>query len=118
MRRITVTASTIGQSNPSQVSEGKPYRYRGDPSWTPGDARYRQNIPAHQLAGGEARAERREKRITEFVAALAELGVTDPWHADNSPFIAAGRKVGVGEKTALSYRTALRQRQPEEATDA
>lgn len=112
MKRIEVTATTMGQSNPSHVAAGKYYKFRGDPDWVPNDARYRETIPAHQLAGGAERAARRERRIDAFAVALAGLGVTDPANAANTAVIAAGRIVGVGEKTAKSYRTALRKRQP------
>jgi hypothetical protein len=104
-RRITVTYSTIGQAGPASVSEGRWYRYNGD--------RPLEAIPERQMAGGAARTERRERRITEFAAALADLGEPDPWKVTNSAVIAAGVQVGVGEKTAMSYRTALRKRQPQ-----
>ncbi len=113
-RRPEVTATTVGQGNPAHVETGGYYKYNKDPDWVPNDPRYRETIPAYRLAGGEARTERREKRILEFAAVLADLGEPDPWHAPNPVVIEAGKRVGVGEKTAMSYRTALRKRHPQQ----
>ena len=104
MRRIEVTYSTMGQSSPASAGEGKWYRYGGTkPLGTTED---------RQLPGCAARTERREKRIAEFAAALADLGEPDPWKVKNPAVIEAGKRVGVGEKTAKGYRTELRKRQP------
>lgn len=112
MRRIEVTYSTMGQSSLASAREGGGYRYQRDPDWTPNDPRYRRDRPARLTAGSEERTARRERRIDEFAAALAGLGEPDPWKAANPAVIAAGVIVGVGEKTAKSYRTALRKRNP------
>jgi hypothetical protein len=83
------------------------YRYGGDkPLRTTED---------RPLPGCEARTERREKRIAEFAAALADLGQPDPWKVKNPVVIEAGERVGVGRKTAMGYRTELRKRQPQGA---
>lgn len=94
---------------------GTSYHYRDDPAWAPGDARYRATAPPEVTAGGAERSARREKRIDEFEVALASLGETDPWRVTRAAAIAAGAIVGVHAKTAMGYRTALRQRQPESA---
>lgn len=105
MRHFTVTASTMGQSSPASVAEGRWYTYRG--------SRPLGDTPPEATAGGAARTARRERRIDAFAAALASLGETDPWHVTRPVVIKAGRMVGVQEKTAMGYRTALRQRQPQ-----
>lgn len=83
------------------------YRYGGDKP-----LRATEDRP---LPGCAARTERRERRIAEFAAALADLGQPDPWKAANPVVIAAGVIVGVSEKTAKGYRTELRKRQPQGA---
>jgi len=106
MRRITVTASTIGQANPSQVSESKPYRYRGDPSWTPGDPRYKEE-PA-RLGRLPGLTEDRAKRLEEFAGYL-DQGLNA---------VQAGRLLGIKPSTARHYERdlrILRQRQRGEA---
>lgn len=110
--RILATPLTSGQVTPGLETISGGYRYQKDPTWTPNDPRYRRDRPALLTAGSEERTARREKRIDEFAAALAELGEPDPWEATKRAVIAAGVIVGVGEKTAKSYRTALRKRQP------
>jgi hypothetical protein len=111
MRRITVTASTIGQANPSQVSESKPYRYRGDPEWVPGDARYKED-PAPGHAAGLTRE--RARRLEEFEKHLDRgLSVNQ-----------AGRELGIKPSTARHYERdlrdlkALRAQQQGETADA
>jgi hypothetical protein len=123
MKRITVTASTIGQSSASPVTLSGGYKYRGDPDWVPGDARYREpGSPANRMAagsGGAVNTERRQERLRGFAAALADLGHPDPVQAPNPAVVEAGERIGVGEKTAKSYRTELKQqRQSGEAHDA
>jgi hypothetical protein len=102
--------TTTGSVTPGFEELRKNYSYGGDKPL--------KDVPACQLAGGAARTERRERRITEFAAVLAGLGVTDPWKVTNSAVIAAGVQVGVGERTAMSYRTALRKRQPQPGESA
>jgi hypothetical protein len=95
VRRITVTASTLGQANPSQVSESKPYRYRGDPEWVPGDARYKEE-PAPGRAAGLT--EDRAKRLEEFAGYL-DQGLNAAQ---------AGRLLGIKPSTARHYERDLR----------
>jgi hypothetical protein len=95
VRRITVTASTIGQANPSQVSESKPYRYNGDPDWTPGDARYKEE-PAPGHAAGLTRE--RAKRLEEFGEYL-DQGLNA---------VQAGRLLGIQPSTARHYERDLK----------
>ena len=109
-----IIGSTMGQSTPATVAEDTgSYHWRKHPDWYPGNPAYRENAAACQLAGAAARTERRERRIAEFAAAIAGLGEPDPWEVTNTAVIAAGRIVGVGEKTAMGYRTELRKRQPQ-----
>jgi len=110
MRRIEVTYSTMGQSNPATVAEGAgSYRYRGDPDWTPGDPRYREQARSGKPDGGPGSAGRKQKRVDDFAAALREQGY-DPWTAPKAAVIKAGRQVGVGEDTARGYRNELKLR--------
>ena len=106
--RIVATPLTSG---PVTGPEEKHYHRFGDPTWTPNDPRYRETIPPSCLAGGAAIASRREQRIAQFKAALAELGYPDPAGAPPAAVIEAGKRAGVGEKTARRYRTMLKQRQ-------
>ena len=103
-RGFQVTASTMGQGNPAHLSEGRWYRYGGSKF---------EDTPPEVTAGGAARTERRERRIDAFADALTCLGQTDPANAPRAAVIEAARRIGVGEKTAMGYRTALRQRQQE-----
>ena len=116
MRRIVVTASTMAEANPSQVTASRPYRWRKKPDWTPNDPRYRENTPAGLVpgSGGAVNTSRRTARLAGFTAALAALGYPDPVNAPDRAVIEAGKRVGVGEKTAKSYRTALKQQRREQ----
>ena len=74
-----------------------------------------EDTPPEVTAGGTARTERRERRIDAFADALTCLGVTDPANAPRTAVIEAAKRIRVSEKTAMGYRTALRQRQQEGA---
>ena len=107
--RIQGTSLTSGPVTAGY--EEKHYHRFGDPTWVPNDVRYREAIPPSHLAGGAVISSRREQRIAQFKAALADLGYPDPAVAPTTAVIKAGRQVGVGDKTAKRYRTMLRQRQ-------
>lgn len=113
MRRITVTASTIGQQNPGQVSRSGGYRYRGDKNWPEDRSAYEQDSTRAKPDGGPGSAERKQKRISDFAAALRDLG-RDPWTSPAAAVAEAGRRVGVGYDTAREYRNELRRRQSRE----
>ena len=81
-----------------------PYVYNGD---KPLHAEKAETM----LAGAAANMARRRGREDRFAAILAELGVTDLRDAPDDAVREAGKRVGVGEKTAKSYRTALKRRQ-------
>ena len=106
MRRAVpdVVYSTIGQSNPSHVTLSRPYRWRGDPTWTPGDPRFREET--RPAPGGVANTTRRHARLERFAAILAHLA-DGPADATDADIREAGKAVGVGEKTAREYRKAL-----------
>jgi hypothetical protein len=113
----------MGQANPYQLGADRAYKYRGDPDWVPGDPRYRDGgdlaAKAAANAGGAVGAVARRKRLLEFTAILATLGEPDPVKAPNTAVIEAGRRIGIGDKTAKGYRTALKkQRLTEEAVPA
>ena len=109
--RIRAIPLTSGPATPGLATISGGYHYHKDPTWVPNDVRYRETIPPSCLAGGAAVASRREQRIAQFKAALAELGYPDPATAPNTAVIKAGIQVGVGDKTARRYRTMLKQRQ-------
>jgi hypothetical protein len=107
---VRATSAGIGQANPSHVDGRKPYRWRGNPGWEPGDPRFREDALIGR-SGAQASTALRQQRLVRFAAALAELGEPDPARAPNPAVIEAGRRVGVGGKTAIGYRTALRKQQ-------
>ena len=99
-----------GGSATSRPSGGN-YQWRQYPDWYPGNPKYTENRPERLLAGAAAHIARRREREDKFAAILAELGVTDLRDAPDDAVREAGKRVGVGEKTAKSYRTALKRRQ-------
>lgn len=110
MRRITVTASTLGQVGESPVTLSKPYRWRGIENWTGGNIpEVLEATPPPFTAGGAAIREIRTARIARFGDILRDLGYPDP-RRDIPPaaVIEAGKRVGVGAKTARKYRAALK----------
>jgi hypothetical protein len=91
VRRIEVTASTMGQANPSAAGEGRFYHYQRDPTWTPNDPRYREE--AARTHGAAVVSAERSARIAEFASYRAEgLSIT-----------AAGQRLGIAPKTARTY---------------
>lgn len=111
-RRLEVTYSTMGQQNPSQVTLSKPYRWQGIEDWEPGDPRFRETVPASRTLGGMARTYGREQRVARFADALAKAGHQAGQDVPLKAVIEAGASVGVGEKTARSYLSQIRKRQP------
>ena len=101
--------STMGVSTPATAGDGhaKPYRYRGDPDWTPGDRRYRDKTT--EPSGGsslhnlKSSASRRE-RLAEFASYL-EQGLTAAQ---------AGKLLKIAPKTARTYWRELKEQQREE----
>ena len=97
---IRATSLTSGSVTPDLESISGGYKYRGDSSWTPGDARFREeNRPA---PGGVANTTRKNARLERFAVILG-----DPDGATDADIREAGKAVGVGEKTAREYRKAL-----------
>ena len=93
----TVTASTIGEGNPSHLTERKNYVFKKRPGW-PADPETRDDKGViHPPKGGaKTRKAQRERMIDEFtVARLDGLSVKD-----------AGERVGVTWKTARKYEEA------------
>jgi hypothetical protein len=90
---VRVISSTMGQSSPASVTgDAGYYHFQRDPSWTPNDPRYRDEIrPAGAAAGRAVKA--KERRFREFCA-----------HRDaGRPVTEAGGFVGVSVATARSY---------------
>lgn len=108
-----MTASTLGHANASHATLSKPYRWRGNPDWEPGHPAYRETTPAPFTAGGAAISSLRAERIARFGDALRDLGYPVSRTAPIAAVIEAGRRVGVGEKTARAYRAALVRQQRE-----
>jgi hypothetical protein len=100
--RIQGTNLTGGSVTPGY--EFKLYVYGGD---KPLHAEKAERL----LAGAAAHIARRRGREDQFAAILTELGVTDLGNAPLAAIIEAGKRVGVGEKTAKSYLAALKRRQ-------
>ena len=96
-----VVYSTMGQSSLSDLALGKPYRYRGDSSWTPGDPRFRESEtrrpgppPGHPNSAGM-----KAERFARFCEARASgASVRD-----------AGTAAGIAEKTARTYEQERKQ---------
>ena len=98
-----VVYSTMGQSSLSDLALGKPYRYRGDSSWTPGDPRFREPEtrrpgppPGHPNSAGM-----KAERFARFSQA----------RADGASIIEAARITGVAIKTARTYERERREQQ-------
>ena len=95
MRRIEVTASTMGQYNPSHVTLSKPYRWRGNPGWEPGHPDYREDIPRSEAAKkANKSAEAKAERFREFTRLREE---------DRLSVTAAARALGIGSTAARQY---------------
>lgn len=100
--RIVATPLTGGSA--TYLPEFKPYVYAGDrPLAT--DALSK----APPGSGADVKMAARRARLELFAAILKELGEPDPVKAPNPACVEAGKRVGVGQKTALSYRTAIKQ---------
>ena len=107
MRRIEVTASTMGQYNPSHVTLSKPYRWRGNPGWEPGHPDFREDVPrATEATKANKSAEAKAERFREFTR-LREQGLS---------VTAAAREVRIGSTAARQYET--ERKQSREAGDA
>ena len=101
MRRITVTASTIGQSNPAELEERVNYRWNGDPAKSEAartGGRPRQ-LPDSLRGSPNARREEKEQRYARFCE-LRKEGADDEKRM--SP-IDAGAEVGVARRAAARY---------------
>src|SRR6185312_16802978 len=68
VRRIEVTYSTMGQSNPAHVAERKDYAWRGDPAKSEAarTARRPRPVPESLRGNPSRRREEKEKRYAEF----------------------------------------------------
>jgi hypothetical protein len=83
------------------------YYYQKDPTWKPNDARYKETVKPPLTSGSASGGSLREGRIASFGEALRDLGYQNPRNASTAAVIEAGKRVGVGEKTARKYRAAL-----------
>ena len=96
---IKAVASTMGRANPSHVTLTKPYRYQGDPDWTPGaphlvETREKPSAGGNGLpAGHRNSSESKAERFAVFCAAM-DAG---------AKYRKAGEAAGVGLKTAQRY---------------
>src|SRR5207244_4434143 len=91
---IEVTASTMGQGNPSHVGEGNWYRWNGDPGKSEAAIGTTSVHP-----GGSQPSPERVKRLEEFARLRDEekLSVAE-----------AGERLGVKATTARTYARELR----------
>src|SRR5690348_7505301 len=85
LRRIEVTYSTMGQSNPAHLAERKDYTWRGDPAKSEAA---RTVARVGKPDGGPGSTSRKQQRLDDFAAALRELGY-DPWTAPKQVVIKA-----------------------------
>ncbi len=92
----SVTASTLGEGNPSHLAERKDYVYKKRPGWPAPEARDDKGKIEPPKGGAVVRKAGRQERLKLFTAARAEgLDVE-----------AAGKRVGVARKTAYRYERA------------
>ena len=100
--RGTVTASTIGEGNPSHLTERSNYRYKGRGEGWPLDPETRDDKGIVQpLTGGAVeRKAGRERRLAIYTAARAR----------GLDIIPAGLEAGVLEKTAYRYEADMKAR--------
>jgi hypothetical protein len=116
VRRIIVTASTLGQSNPAELEGRRNYTWNGDPA----KSEAARTVPyVAKPDGGPGSTARKQARLDGFAAALSEQGY-DVWTATGKAVVEAGRRVGVGYETARGYRNELKRQQIRdgEVTDA
>jgi hypothetical protein len=94
-RRITVTASTLGQANPAEVEGRKPYKWNGDPAKSEAarTAGRPRQVPESLRGSPNARREEREERYARFCE-LRDEGMGK---------IAAGAEVGIERRAAARY---------------
>ncbi len=98
----SITASTIGEGNPSHLTERTNYRYKDRGEGWPLDPETRDDKGEIQpLKGGAVvRKAEREARLKVFIAARARgLGILD-----------AGLEAGVLDKTAYRYERDMKDR--------
>ena len=105
----SVTASTIGEGNPSHLTERKDYAYKGREGW-PLDPATRDDKGVIQppRGGAKTRKAEREKRLAIYIAARTE----------GLDIVPAGERAGVESKTAYRYERDMKDRQQGEARDA
>ena len=110
MPPIKVTASTMGVSTPATVSEDAGtgyYHFKRDPSWKPGDPRYREGEPGTPYRPAAKKTAARAERLARYCALRLE-GKTKA---------EAGDLLGVHESTSRQYEREFRDRQREERRD-
>jgi len=105
-----VVYSTMGQSGPSRLTLGKPYRWRGVEGWTGGDLRFSEPEPRRPgpPPGTRNSAEDKARRFAVFCAAIA----------DGKSVLDAGIAAGIGAETAKKYDRERRKQQQGESRDA
>ncbi len=97
MRRAVpdVIHSTMGQANPGHLTQGKFYKFQGDPEWVPNDPRYREPETRRPgpPPGSPNSTEAKAGRFAAFCAAR-ESGAS---------VLDAGTAAGIAVKTARKY---------------
>lgn len=109
---MRIQANKLAGGPATGLPEFRPYRYGGDKPLASDSSIGR----VAEGSGGDVKMAARQARLERFAAILAELGEPDPVKAPNPVCVEAGKRVGVGEKTAKSYRTALKQQRQREET--
>ena len=108
MRHVEVTASTLGRANPAAPDRAKPYRWRGNADWYPGNPAYAEEPAGHEISAITGK-QRREARLAVFADALAE-GLRNGL-PESQAVREAGERCGVGADTARDYKRLLARRE-------
>ena len=104
MAMIKPGFTTMSQSNPA-VFAGKPYRYRGDPRWEPGDRRYRQPRQGEPLPQNRKATSAKRQRMAEYTRRRLEGQSKDE----------AGAALGISASTASYYERDFKDEQRRES---
>ena len=90
----SITASTLGEGNPSHLTERSNYRFKGRPGW-PDDPETRDDKGEIQGPKGGAKVRKAER--------LARLAIFTAAREEGLDVIPAGKRAGVGRKAAAGY---------------
>ena len=107
MPPIKVTASMMGVSTPATGSQDAGtgyYHFKRDPSWKPGDPRYREDEPGTPYRPAARRTAARAERLARYCAA----------RLDGKDRAGAAELAGISESTSRQYEQEFQDRQQRE----